>query len=178
MLRNLILRSRRAWRFEQDIPITEETLKELIDLVLHSESMFNGRPLKYALCCDPKMNSKIFPLVGFESLSKDGSVLEDGERPSAYIVILLDTMISESPGESLGFAAETILLGAIEKGLGGYMHYDTLRKEELLQVLRISPRFQILLVLSLGVPKGEITSGDVVLPSETGNASHPVEHDC
>jgi hypothetical protein len=53
------------------------------------------------------------------AISKTGP--PDGERPSAYTVVLGDMEITRSFGCDHGIAAQTMLLGAVEKGLGGCM---------------------------------------------------------
>jgi nitroreductase len=75
----------------------------------------------------------------------------EGERPSAYIVVLVDTRIAKSAGVDHGIAAQSILLGATEKGLGGCI-IASVQREALGQVLDIDPRYEILLVLALGKP--------------------------
>ena len=76
----------------------------------------------------------------------------EGERPSAYVVILGDTGISGSFGCDHGIAAQSIMLGATEKGLGGCI-IASIEKQGLREVLQIPPRYEILLVLALGKPK-------------------------
>jgi nitroreductase len=76
----------------------------------------------------------------------------EGERPSGYILILGDKDIKTNFGCDHGIAAQSILLGAAEKGLGGCM-IGSIQKTELTEVLKIPDHFEILLVLALGVPK-------------------------
>ncbi len=76
----------------------------------------------------------------------------EGERPAAYIVMLADTDISTNVGCDHGIAAQSIMLGAVEKGLGGCM-IGSFRKQELREALAIPARYDIVLVLALGVPK-------------------------
>jgi len=75
--------------------------------------------LKYILSSDPEKNVLIFPCLAWAGYLKDWAGPEEGERPSAYIVILGDTELSKFFAWDLGIAAQSILLGAIEKGLGG-----------------------------------------------------------
>ncbi|MFC2005275.1 nitroreductase family protein, partial [Chloroflexota bacterium] len=89
---------------------------------------------------------------GFARALTDWPGPSEGERPSAYIIILLDTEISKAAGCDHGIAAQSILLGAREKGLGGCMH-GSAKKEELSKALNIPSRYEILLVISLGKPK-------------------------
>lgn len=76
----------------------------------------------------------------------------EGERPSAYIVVLGDLEISKTAGVDHGIATQSILLGAAEKGFGGCM-IASIQREKLREVLKIGPRYEILLALALGKPK-------------------------
>ncbi|MFL7792799.1 MAG: nitroreductase family protein, partial [Anaerolineae bacterium] len=91
---------------------------------------------------------------------KDWKGPEEGERPAAYIVILGDTEISQDFGCDHGIAAQSIMLGATEAGLGGCM-LGTLDRDELRQVLQIPERYEILLVLALGKPKEQVVIEEV-----------------
>jgi len=155
MIRDLILQNRSRRRFHQEVAIERETLRELIDLGRCSASGANRQPLKYILSCDPEKNAQIFPKLGWAGALRDWPGPSEGEQPSAYIIILLDTEISKSAGCDHGIAAQSILLGAVEKGLGGCMHGAS-KKEELSKTLDIPPRYEILLVVSLGKPKEKV----------------------
>ncbi len=152
MMRDLVLKNRSYRRFYQETPVSIETLKELVDLARLSASAANKQPLRYILCCDPKRNALVFPNLAWAGYLKDWSGPEDGERPSAYVVILGDSTITQSFGCDHGIAAQSILLGATEKGLGGCI-IGSVRKGELSQALAIPARYEILLVVALGKPK-------------------------
>ena len=155
MIRDLILQNRSCRRFHQEVAIEEETLRELVDLARCSASATNKQPLKYILSCDPEKNALIFPLLGFAAALPDWPGPSEGERPSAYIIILLDTEIGKSAGCDHGIAAQSILLGATEKGLGGCMH-GSAKKDEMMAALNIPERYEILLVISLGKPSEKV----------------------
>ena len=165
-MRDLILRNRSYRRFYQEVDIKLETLKELVELARLSASAANMQPLKYILSCYPEKNSLIFPHLAWARYLTDWSGPCEGERPPAYIIILGDTEISRSFGCDHGIAAQSILLGAIEKGLGGCM-IASIQKEGLRKVLEIPPQYEILLVLALGKPKETVVietvgpSGDI-----------------
>ena len=152
MLEELVRKNRSYRRFRQDVPIKLETLKELVDLGRLSASAMNMQPLKYVLSCEPKKNAQIFPCLGWAAYLKEWKGPEEGERPSAYIIMLLDTQISQSTICDQGIAAQSILLGATEKGLGGCM-IATVNKKELSKLLNLEPRYEIILVIALGEPK-------------------------
>jgi nitroreductase len=155
MLDELVRKNRSYRRFQQDVPIKLETLKELVDLGRLSASAMNIQPLKYFLSCEPKKNATIFLNLGWAAYLKDWKGPEEGERPSAYIIVLLDTEISRNAGCDHGIAAQSILLGATEKGLGGCM-IATVNRKELSRELGIEPRYEILLVIALGRPKEKV----------------------
>ena len=155
MLADLILKNRSRRRFYQKHSIDRKTLEELVDLARLSASGSNAQPLKYILSCDPKKNALIFPHLTWAAFLKDWPGPEEGERPSAYIIILGDTEISQSFGCDHGIAAQTIMLGATERGLGGCI-IGTIQRENLRVSLEIPTRYDILLVLALGRTKDTV----------------------
>jgi nitroreductase len=162
MIKELILKNRSYRRFQQDVPIDMETLQELVDLARCSASGANRQPLKYILSCDPEKNEKIFPNLFWAAALKDWPGPAEGERPSAYIIILLDKEVSESPGVDHGIAAQSMLLGAVDKGFGGCM-MGAINRDGMREVLRIPERYVILLTVALGKPNETVvleTLGD------------------
>ncbi len=162
MLRDLVVRNRSYRRFYQEDKVERGTLRELVDLARLSASGANRQPLKYVLTNDEERNAKIFACLAWASYLKDWAGPVEGERPAAYIVILGDTEIRGSFGIDPGIAAQSILLGATERGLGGCI-IASVQKERLRQALEIDPRYEILLVLALGRPK-EVVILDPVGP--------------
>ncbi len=153
MIRDLILKNRSYRRFYQEVAIELETLRELVDLARLSASAANMQPLKYILSCAPQKNALIFPHLGWAGYLKDWPGPGEGERPSAYIVVLGDTEIKQSFSHpDHGIATQSILLGATDKGLGGCI-LAGVEKQGLRDALRIPTRYEILLVLALGKPK-------------------------
>jgi nitroreductase len=145
MLKDLILQNRSRRRFHQK-PVERETLRELIDLARLSASGGNRQALKFIIVCDEDTNARIFPIIGLA-----GNPTQD-EAPTAHIVILGDTEISKSYGCDHGIAAQSIMLGATEKGLGGCM-VGMVDRKRLRKLLDIPERYEILLLLILGWPK-------------------------
>lgn len=152
MLRELITKNRSYRRFHQGLAIDRQTLEELVDLARLSASGANRQPLKFVLSCDPERNALIFPCLAWAGYLTDWPGPDEGERPSAYIVILGDSEISPSVGCDHGIAAQSMLLGAVERGLGGCM-IGSIQRDTLREALGIAARLEILLVLALGKPK-------------------------
>ena len=160
MLKEIVARNRSYRRFYQDYSIEMDTLRELVDLARMSPTGANLQSLKYILSCDTEKNAKIFPTLAWAGYLKDWPGPEEGERPSAYIVMLGDTSISKSFGCDHGIAAQSIMLGAVEKGLGGCM-IGSLRRRDLIHALNIGEQYEILLVLALGKPKEVVQIEDI-----------------
>ena len=110
------------------------------------------QPLKYILSPEAERNAAIFETLGWAAYLKDWAGPEDGERPAAYIIVLGDTTVRKSFGVDPGIAAQSIMLGATEMGLGGCM-LASIQHDALREALGIDRRYEILLVLALGKPK-------------------------
>ena len=149
MLRDLVVKNRSYRRFYQDTTIELETLRELVDLARLSASAANRQALKYILSNDRKRNALIYPNIRIDNDPPEG------ERPSGYIIILEDTTIKLILACDYGIAAQTIHLGAVEKGLGGCM-IANIDRNGLREALEIPSRYEILLVLALGKPGEEM----------------------
>ena len=156
-----------------------DTLRELVDLARLSASAANKQPLKYILSCDPDRNAIVFSTLAWAASLKDWPGPSGGERPSAYIIILEDKGLSNPYVKyDVGIAAQSILLGAVEKGLGGCM-IASIKREQLREKLAISANYEILLVVALGRPKEEVvidnisSSGDITYWRD-GNRVHHV----
>jgi nitroreductase len=107
------------------------------------------------LSTEAEENARIFPHLAWAGYLKDWVGPAEGERPSAYIIVLGDTEIAKSYGIDPGIALQSILLGATERGLGGCI-IASVQRESLRKDLRIPPRFEILYVLALGKPVEQV----------------------
>ena len=146
MLKDLVIKNRSYRRFYQDTAIELETLREFVNLARLSPSAANRQALKFILSNDPKKNALIYPQVRIDNDPREG------ERPSAYIIILEDTRIKMAMACDYGIAAQTIHLAAVEKGLGGCM-VGNINRDGLRKALEIPTHYEILLLLALGKPR-------------------------
>ena len=155
MFKDLVLKCRSYRRFYQEVAIDNKTLRELVDLARYSASAVNRQPLKYILSSSREKNALVFSTLHWAGTLKTWPGPDEGERPSGYIIILGDKEISTGFGLDPGIAAQTILLGAVEKGLGGCM-LGAVDREDLRKLLNIPARYEIPLVIALGKPKEKI----------------------
>lgn len=155
MLAELVKQNRSCRRFKEDRPVSADTLQSLVDLGRLSASAANRQPLKYILSCEPAKNAEIFSCLAWAAYLKDWKGPAEGERPSAYIVILGDTDISTEFWCDHGIAGQSILLGACELGIAGCF-IGAINRDKLRNVLNISERYKIMLVIALGEPGEKI----------------------
>lgn len=160
MIGEIVKANRSYRRFFEDKPIDAGTLKSLADLGRLSPSAMNLQPLKYLLSVDERLNGRIFPALGWAGYLKDWPGPAEGERPSAYIVILGDREISREFGCDHGIAAQSIMLGAVEKGLVGCM-ISCIDRKTLRRALDLPERYEILMVLALGYPRERVVLEEV-----------------
>jgi len=155
MIKKTINKNRSYRRFYEKFNVSRNILEGFIDLARLSPSAANIQPLKYILSNDSDRNNLIFPYLKWAGYLKGWPGPENGEKPSAYIIILGDKKISASFGCDHGIAAQSILLGAVEKGLGGCM-IGSIDRAGLRSSLKIPERYDILLVVAIGKPKEKV----------------------
>jgi len=155
MLKELVLKCRSYRRFQEDVAVGMDTLRELVDMARCTASATNRQPLKYILSCNPERNAQIFSCLHWAALLKTWTGPAEGERPPAYIIILGDKSVAPSFNVDHGIAAQTILLGAVEKGLGGCM-LAAIDRDELKRLLALPDRMDVLLVIAIGKPKERV----------------------
>jgi nitroreductase len=166
MFRDLVLDNRSYRRFKQEIVIGHNTLLELVDMARLSASARNRQPLKYILSCDSDKNSKIFDCLTWARDLKDWGGPVEGEKPSAYIVILGDKKISTVFDHDAGIAAQSIMLGAVDRGYGGCILASVNRKK-LSSSLNIPDIYDIVLVLALGNPAEKVVIESIPADGDT-----------
>jgi nitroreductase len=159
MIEELITKTRSYRRFDESVPVAIQTLRWLVMLARFSASGSNRQPLKFILSCDPATNAAIFPHTRWAGYLKGWGGPAEGERPTAYVIILGDSEIGP-PGVDHGIAAQSMMLGATERGLGGCM-IGSIDKPKLRAALEVPERYEILLVLALGKPAEMVVLEDV-----------------
>jgi nitroreductase len=156
----IVEKNRSYRRFDQIYRLNREILMELADLARKTPSAGNRQLMRYVLSCSPAVNSRIFETLGWAASLPDWPGPEEGERPSGYIVIVTDRDSWDWARVDLGIAAQTIVLGAAARGLGGCM-LGNVRKEQLREILGLGEGLAIQLVIALGKPVEEVVLEDV-----------------
>ena len=164
--RELLTKNRSYRRFDESRRIDRQTLVDLVDLTRLCPSAANDQPLKYLVVSEPEECEKLFPVLSWAGylVNWDGPV--EGERPTGYIVILSDTTIKKQVDVDPGIVAQSMLLGAVEKGYGGCM-FGSVARERLRNEFSIPEHLGIVLVLAFGVPVETIVLEDTPAPPDS-----------
>lgn len=170
-VKDLLANNRSYRRFDQSRLLDEKTLTDLVGLATLCPSAANRQPLKYMISWEPERNAEIFPHLRWAGALKDWPGPAESERPAGYIIILGDTRVATNFYCDHGIVAQSILLAAVEAGLGGCM-LASINRDGLRQTLAIPEHFEILLVLALGQP-----SETVVLEHDTSPDKVPYWRD-
>ena len=160
MIKDLILRNRSYRRFDETKKIEKEVLISLVDLARLSASGANMQSLRFYISNDQEQNNKINDCLKWAGYLK-GWGPKEGERATAFIVMVKDRQRQSSTAYDEGIAAQSILLGAVEKGLGGCM-LGAVDREKLEGVLRLGDNYEILLVVALGYPTEKVVIDEAV----------------
>ncbi len=155
MIKDLVSKNRTYRRFYQEEKLSMETLKELVDYARLAPTGMNQQALKYILVNTEEKNEKIFSHLKWAGYLSDWDGPKDGEKPSAYVIMLQDKTIGKNIFWDHGLASAYILLGAVEKGYGGCT-IASVNKVEVKEEFKISDDYEILMVLALGKPKEEV----------------------
>ncbi|MCR5823418.1 MAG: nitroreductase family protein [Lachnospiraceae bacterium] len=163
MLKELVVKNRSYRGFDENYKVSEKTLKELVDMARLTASGANVQPLKYRLMADVESVGKMNGITRWGKMLTQMTLPHPGQFPTAYILVYVDTDICKEPKNAdtdLGIAAQTIMLGAVEKGLGGCMigNFD---REEAFQLFSPRENLRPVLALAIGKPVETVKLVDV-----------------
>ncbi len=173
----LVKKTRTYRRFDQSRKVDEAKLRKLVEYASFTPSPANKMPLKYILSTDSATNEKIFATLGWAGYLPDWQGPAEGEKPTAYLVMLRDNEIAKQSATDEGIQSEAIMLGATQMGLGGCIMAN-IKRNELREALGISERFDIALVLALGYPTERVViesvkeDGDIKYWHDKENKNH------
>ena len=139
MLKDLVKKCRSYRRFFQEGSIPYEDLKDMVDTARLTGCTKNCQGLKFKLISTPEECAKVFPSLLWAGALKDWDGPADGERPSAYVLVLEDLSIGKNLMWDEGIVSQTIMLSAVEKGYGGCM-IGSCKRVEILEAVKLDTR--------------------------------------
>lgn len=173
MLIDLLKKARSVRSFNNE-PVSRETLVSFIEACRYTPSTANLQALKFSVVCDQETCDKIFASTKWAGYIKDEKIPPENHEPTAYIVIYNDTSISPNTTlffKDTGIVAETIMLCAAEKGIGGCM-IGSFDAEAVKAATGAGAGLEVTLVLALGYPDEDPvvidSTGDIKYYRENG----------
>ena len=147
-LESLLKRNRSYRGYDASRPVTEADLLQLLEVVPWVASGMNAQPLRFKLVHGADA-ALVHPLVKLGAALPEEHLPHTGEEPSAYIIICSKTPENRVVDMDLGIAAQSILLRAVDMGLGGIFILN-FKASELAAALQLP--LEPLAVLGIGKP--------------------------
>jgi len=145
--------SRRTIRKFQQKPIKLSVLKRIVNAGRLAPSAGNLQPLEYVIAVDDALRKIIFTNLRWAAYIAPEGNPKDGERPIAYIIILVNKEISFGSffKYDIGASAQNITLAALEEGIG-CCWIGSFNRKKIKKILKIPEQYSADLVLALGYP--------------------------
>ena len=159
-----LVKKNRSYRgFDETRRITREELTLLVDYARLCPSSVNKQPLKYYLACEKEAVDKIQKETKWARALPELDLPHEGMRPTAFIVICQDTRIDESLSRyqrDVGIVAQTMLLGAVDNGLGGCM-IGNFGAASVKETLELPDYLAPMLIIGLGKPAEKVVLTEI-----------------
>ncbi len=163
MLRDIVVANRSYRGFDENRRISREELLEFVDLTRYTASSVNLQPLKYYIAYEPEKVRLICSMTKWARALSELNLPFEGTYPTGFIVICQDTDIAPNTArfmKDVGIVAQTILLAATEKGLGGCM-IGNFSPEEVKDKLGLAENIAPQLIVAIGKPIEKIVITEV-----------------
>ncbi|MFQ5645332.1 MAG: nitroreductase family protein [bacterium] len=148
---DLITRRRTIRRFKQTI-LERPALLKWINAGRLAPSAANRQPLEYLIVDEDALTAETFTCLSWAGYIKPRGTPPEGERPAAYIVVLVNKNIRETGFEyDAGAAIENIILAALADGVGSCW-ISSVDRPRLSEILEIPEDRYIASVIALGIP--------------------------
>ena len=159
------IQNRRSIRKFTQTPISETTLRKLVDCARIAAYPMNLQPLKFLIIDRIADLEQVFSCTRWAGFLEDG-LPKEGERPTAYILILGDTTIKANSDFQVetGAAGATMTLAATEMGVASCW-LGALNREKIRELFDIPEHLMILDMIALGYPAQESRA----VPMENGD---------
>ncbi len=163
MLKDLVKQNRSKRSFVANEKISHEVLLDLCDITRYCPAAMNLQPLKYRLVTEENELARMLQNTRWAS-SLSQKLPPEGHGPAAFIVICHDTELTPQKPIfmiDVGIAAQTIMLSAAERGLGGCIIGSAV-PETVSEILSLPSHLVPVLILGLGIPNETVVLTEAV----------------
>lgn len=159
-----LVRANRSYRgYDHSRAIADEELLAMVEAARLCPSSVNIQPLKYVLVNAEPALSAVQAQTRWAKGLPELTLPHPGHAPTAFIVICQDTRISDNLSRfqrDVGIVAQTMLLTAVEMGLGGCM-IGNFSADAVRDVLGLDESLRPLLIVAIGKPDEAVILTDV-----------------
>ena len=159
MINELLKITRSYRRYKEGEEISDTLLSEIAEAVRYAPSAANLQRARVAFVNESLQKQAVFETLGFAAYLKDWDGPKEGERPSAYAVIMTESEPDVNLAIDIGLAAEAMILAAREKGIGACL-FRSFKRERLSEILKRDGYIPVL-VISLGYPAEDVVIDEV-----------------
>ena len=163
MLKDLVIKNRSYRGYDESCPVAEEQLRKYVNLTRYAASSVNIQPLRYHIAFEKDEVALIQSMTRWGRALPELTLPHKGMCPTAFVIICQDTRLSPNLNmflKDVGIVAQTILLAAVEDGLGGCM-IGNFSPDEVEEKLGFPENIVPLLILAIGKPAEKIVITDV-----------------
>ncbi|MBQ3059131.1 MAG: nitroreductase family protein [Desulfovibrio sp.] len=150
--RQLVEEARTCRRFHENQPLAMENLEWLVDCARLSPCGRNAQELRFIIVAERNKCLELFSLTRWAGALKDWGGPHAGERPTAFIAVLMPEKGRELHYWDTGIACQTIQLAATSRGWGCCM-IQSFDHQAVPALLEVPADMKVGLVLGLGVAK-------------------------
>ncbi|MDW7679032.1 MAG: nitroreductase family protein [bacterium] len=148
---DLIVKRRTIRSFEQK-PIAPDLLKKITNAGRLAPSGANLQPLEFLVITEQSLLGKVFATLKWAAYIAPAGDPPSDKRPTAYIIVLINTEIKKEKGEVDAAAAiENMILTALEEDVGACW-LGSINRQEIRELFSIPDNYRIDSVVAFGYP--------------------------
>jgi len=148
---DLIVKRRTIRSFEQK-PIAPDLLKKITNAGRLAPSGANLQPLEFLVITEQSLLGKVFATLKWAAYIAPAGDPPSDKRPTAYIIVLINTEIKKEKGEVDAAAAiENMILTALEEDVGTCW-LGSINRQEIRGLFSIPDNYRIDSVVAFGYP--------------------------
>lgn len=157
-----LLKKNRSYRgFDQRHEVSEDEMKQIVAVSTLVASGMNKQRLRYRLVTKPDA-AKVLPHITLGAALPEEHLPHPGSEPQAFIVVCATEKENKVIDIDLGIAAQSMLLKAVEMGLGGIFILN-FRAAAVQQALNLPS--EPIAIIAIGKPAEKI----FLVPVHTGS---------
>ena len=151
-LDTLLHRNRSYRGYDQARKVTRAELESLVAVTSLAASGMNRQALRYRIVTEEEAD-KVLPLIKLGAALPEEHLPKPGMEPKAFLVVCSSVPEDKVIDIDLGFAGQSILLKAVEMGLGGIFILN-FQREALREALQLP--LEPVAVIAIGKPAENI----------------------